>query len=42
MICTSSVSGSNVETTEEEDEKNGVCSIKRHVICKGSAESTQM
>jgi hypothetical protein len=37
MIHTSSVSGNNVEITEEEGERNGVCSIEGHMICKESA-----
>ena len=41
MIRTSSVSGNNVVTTEEEDKKNGVCSIERHVIRKESAKSAR-
>jgi len=36
------VSGNNVETTEEEDERKRVGSIKRHMIHKESAESAQM
>jgi len=40
MIHTSSVSGNNVETTEEADKGiESVVSIIRHVIHKGSAES---
>jgi hypothetical protein len=36
------VSGNDIETTEEADERNRVCSIVRHVIRKGSAENTDI